>query len=54
MLVRELSHPNSIAVIGGSNNLQKPGGKILKNLLDGSFSGELYVVNPKEQEVQGV
>ena len=54
MLVRELTHPRSIAVIGGSNNLQKPGGKILKNLLGGSFSGELYVVNPKEDQVQGV
>ncbi len=54
MLVRELTNPGSIAVIGGSNTLQKPGGKILKNLLDGSFPGQLYVVNPKEEEVQGV
>ena len=54
MLARELTEPRSIAVIGGSNNLQKPGGKILHNLLQGSFSGELFVVNPKEESVQGV
>jgi acetyltransferase len=54
MLARELTEPRSIAVIGGSNNLNKPGGKILQNLLQGSFSGELYVVNPGEERVQGV
>ncbi|MEE9463580.1 MAG: CoA-binding protein, partial [Bacteroidales bacterium] len=54
MLARELTDPRSIAVIGGSNNLNKPGGKILQNLLQGSFSGELYVVNPGEETVQGV
>jgi acyl-CoA synthetase (NDP forming) len=54
MLVRELTEPRSIAVIGGSNNLHKPGGKILRNLLQGSFSGELFVVNPGEKTVQGV
>ena len=54
MLARELTEPRSIAVIGGSNNLHKPGGKILQNLLKGTFSGELYVVNPGEETVQGV
>ncbi len=54
MLARELTEPRSIAVIGGSNNLHKPGGKILQNLLQGSFSGDLYVVNPREDMVQGV
>ena len=54
MLTKELTEPRSIAVIGGSNNLQKPGGKILHNILQGSYSGELYVVNPGEERVQGV
>ncbi len=54
MLARELVQPQNIAVIGASNNLHKPGGKILQNLLNGSFKGELYVVNPKEESVQGV
>ena len=54
MINEQLINPESIAVIGGSNNIQKPGGKILHNLLDGNFKGELLVLNPKEQSVQGV
>ena len=54
MINRQLLNPKSIVVVGGSNNLQKPGGKVLKNILDGGFDGNLYVVNPKEEEVQGI
>jgi len=54
MINEQLLNPRSIAVIGGSNNVMKPGGKVLKNLLDGRFAGELYVTNPKQSDVQGV
>lgn len=54
MINNKLITPNSIAVIGGSNDIHKPGGKILKNLIDGNFSGDLFVVNPKEKEIQGL
>jgi acetate---CoA ligase (ADP-forming) len=54
MINEQLLNPRSIAVIGGSNNVMKPGGKVLKNLLDGGFAGELYVTNPKQSDVQGV
>ncbi len=54
MIVRELISPNSIVVIGGSNDIHKPGGKVLKNLLDGAYKGSLYVTNPKETEIQGL
>lgn len=54
MITRQLTHPKSIVVVGGSNDLQKPGGKILKNIIDGGFDGKLYVSNPKETRVQGV
>ncbi len=54
MINRQLLNPSSIVVVGGSNNWQKPGGKVLKNILDGHFKGELYVTNPKEEEVQGI
>ncbi len=53
-IVHELINPRSISVIGGSNNVHKPGGKILKNILAGNFAGQLYVVNQKEKEVQGL
>jgi acetyltransferase len=54
MLHSKLTHPKSIAVIGGSNNIHKPGGKLVENLLKGDFPGNLYVVNPKETVVQGI
>jgi acyl-CoA synthetase (NDP forming) len=54
MINDKLINPGSIAVVGGSDDLFKPGGKILKNIIDGKFSGELYVVNPKQDKVQGI
>ncbi len=54
MITQQLINPRSIVVIGGSNDVTKPGGKVLKNLLDGNFNGELYVTNLKESEVQGI
>lgn len=53
MINKQLLNPEHIVVVGGSNDIQKPGGKVLKNLIDGKFKGELYVTNPKETEVQG-
>ncbi len=46
-----LIKPKGIAVIGGSNDASKPGVKLVTNLLGGSFSGDIYVVNPNEHKV---
>ncbi|MCD8029471.1 MAG: acetate--CoA ligase family protein [Bacteroides sp.] len=54
MITPQLLCPESIVVVGASNNVHKPGGAILRNLLSGNYQGELRVVNPREQEVQGV
>ena len=54
MINEQLLNPSGIVVVGGSDDIQKPGGKVLRNLLDGDFKGRLYVVNPKVDEVQGV
>jgi len=54
MINQQLIDPKSIVVIGGSNDVTKPGGKVLKNLLDNKFPGKLYVTNPKETEIQGI
>ena len=54
MITKELLHPQSIVVVGASNNVHKPGGAILRNLISGGFQGELRAVNPKENEVQGI
>ena len=54
MITKELIAPRSIVVVGASNNTTKPGGKLLKNLLDNNFKGDLFVVNPGSDNVQGV
>jgi len=53
MINQELINPQSIVVVGGSNNTSKPGGNCFRNLLNGGYKGVLYAVNPKETEVQG-
>jgi acyl-CoA synthetase (NDP forming) len=54
MINEKLINPGSIVVIGGSDDLFKPGGKVLKNIIDGNYKGELFVVNPKQDLIQGV
>jgi len=54
MLQSALFHPNSIVVVGASNNPAKPGGHLLQNLIHCQYAGELFVVNPNEKKVQGV
>ena len=54
MINRELLQPKSIVVIGGSNNVHKPGGAVVRNILQGGYQGTLRVVNPKEDEIQGI
>ena len=39
--------PRSIAVIGASSNPQKLGYKLVENILDGGYTGDLYPVNVK-------
>ena len=54
MINKQLLQPESIVVIGGSNNVHKPGGAVVRNLLSGGYEGTLRIVNPKEDEVQGI
>ena len=54
MINRQLLRPESIVVIGGSNNVHKPGGAVVRNLIQGGYKGTLRIVNPKEDEVQGI
>ncbi len=54
MITKELIAPKSIVVIGASNNIEKPGGKLLKNLIDNNYMGDLWVVNPSSEFVQGI
>lgn len=46
--------PESVAVIGASNDLNKLGGSEIKLLLDAKFEGKIYPINPKEDVIQGL
>jgi acetyltransferase len=54
MINNQLISPRSIVVVGGSNDVHKPGGAVLRNIIEGDFKGRLYVTNLKESEVQGI
>lgn len=54
MINQQLLSPDSIVVVGGSNDTTKPGGAVLRNLIENGYSGQLYVTNLKESEVQGI
>lgn len=54
MITEQLLNPRSIAIVGASNDVSKPGGKVVYNILAHHYPGQLYGVNPKEREVQGV
>jgi acyl-CoA synthetase (NDP forming) len=45
-------HPSSIAVIGASSSVSE--GSWVKRLLDFGFKGEIYPINPKAIEIQGL
>lgn len=44
----------SIAVVGASKDPGKAGNQIVKNLIELNYDGEVYPVNPDEEEVLGV
>ncbi|MEI8132215.1 MAG: acetate--CoA ligase family protein [Leptolinea sp.] len=53
-MLSSLLEPKSIAVIGASEDISKPGGRITLNILTKGFAGDLYLVNPKGGTIQGV
>ena len=54
MIAKELLDPKSIVVVGACDDTRKPGGKVLYHLLNSPFKGQIYGVNPKETEAQGI
>lgn len=50
----ELLRPRSIAVIGASNQEQRPGNIVMRNLLQGGFDGPIMPVTPNYKSVCGV
>ena len=52
--LRDLFYPQSIAVIGASNSINKLGYNVFRNLLSHDFHGALYPISPKKETVQGI
>ncbi len=50
----QLFHPESIAVIGASNDESKPGGRIIKNILDQGYTGSLLAINPGNDSIKNL
>lgn len=46
-------HPESVAVVGASDDESSVGHAVLKNLLDGEFPGPVYPINLKGGEILG-
>jgi acetyltransferase len=46
-------NPSSVAVVGATENVGKIGNVIARNLLELEYSGKIYFVNPKHQELLG-
>jgi acetyltransferase len=49
-----LLNPDSVAIVGVSQNVSRIGGRLFKYLSKHGFSGSLYPVNPKYEELDGV
>jgi acyl-CoA synthetase (NDP forming)/GNAT superfamily N-acetyltransferase len=52
--IGRLLNPQSVAVVGASNDTAKIGHAVLRNLLDAGFAGPIYPVNPAVRHVAGV
>lgn len=52
--LNKIFQPKTIAAIGASDREGSVGNALIKNLLQGSFSGQIYPVNPKHSTIQGI
>jgi acetate---CoA ligase (ADP-forming) len=52
--MQEFINPNSVAIIGATDDLTKVGGLIMANMIKGGYKGKIFPINTKRDEVQGV
>lgn len=50
----KLLNPKRIAIAGVTINPNSVGGKVLSNLVGGTFNGAVYPVNPVSEAIMGV
>ena len=53
MPLTEFFNPKSIAVIGASKSEAKVGHTVLQNILNSQYDGEVYPINPNDDEILG-
>jgi len=51
--LKKLIEPQSVAIIGASNKIDKVGGAITRNVLNSNYQGKVYLVNPKLTTIFG-
>ena len=52
--ISALLAPNSVALVGASDDVTRIGGRPLRYLRESGFAGAVYPVNPKRETVQGL
>ena len=52
--LKPLFDPQTIAIIGASNDVNKFGGRPIRYMLEVGFDGRIYPVNPRGGEIQGL
>jgi acyl-CoA synthetase (NDP forming) len=53
-MLESLFRPRKVAVIGASSKELSIGNRVIKNLIDFGFKGDIYPINPKADEIRGI
>ncbi|MEN8779683.1 MAG: acetate--CoA ligase family protein [Desulfobacterales bacterium] len=53
-MLESLFRPKKVAVIGASSKELSIGNRVIMNLIDFGFKGEIYPINPKADEIRGI
>jgi len=51
--MNRIMRPEAVAVIGASAEDGKIGNSVMKNLINGGYSGKIYPIHPKAEEIMG-
>src|SRR4051812_15433564 len=51
--MNRIMRPNAVAVIGASAETGKIGNSVMKNLINGGFTGEIYPIHPSADSIMG-
>lgn len=50
----KMLHPKSVAIVGASAKVGSVGNELMKRLIEADFNGNIYPINPKNLEVEGI